>query len=212
MLAEPRNSNSAACAFRLSVHLCLGRGRVSSSAATLAWSEPLTTLPRSARSRVSFTRSFCKAACEDTRPLPVEIRKLHARRRGRRSRLPRENGTTHGPTPVRARPRSHEPLISRTLLRSSDQESGGVSSPGNIQRATRRRATERSEGALLAAPPERALLPKRILRPTTRPRSPVKGRRLLLSLSQLFMQQAVRAAIQGRSGVQIRPKPSIFRQ
>src|SRR3954462_10051365 len=31
---------------------------------------------------------------------------------------------------------------------------------GNIQRATRRRASERSERAYLAAPPERALLPK----------------------------------------------------
>jgi len=36
-----------------------------------------------------------------------------------------------------------------------------VSSPGEFQRATRRPATERSEGALLGAPPERAYSPKR---------------------------------------------------
>ena len=44
--------------------------RVSSSAATLAWSEPLTALLRSAQSRVSSSRSLCKAACEDTLASP----------------------------------------------------------------------------------------------------------------------------------------------
>jgi hypothetical protein len=38
------------------------------SAATLAWSEPLTALPRSARSRVSSSRSLCKAATRTLHP------------------------------------------------------------------------------------------------------------------------------------------------
>ena len=54
----------------LPLHPGLGRVAVSSSAATLAWSEPLTALPRSARSRVSSSRSLWKAAYEDTAPLP----------------------------------------------------------------------------------------------------------------------------------------------
>jgi hypothetical protein len=39
---------------------------------------------------------------------------------------------------------------------------------GDVQRATRRPATERSEGAYLGAPPERASSPKRIPAPTDR--------------------------------------------
>jgi hypothetical protein len=42
------------------------------SAATLAWSEPLTALPRSARSRVSSSRSLCKAAYGNPLRLPSE--------------------------------------------------------------------------------------------------------------------------------------------
>ena len=48
------------------------RRRGSSSAATLAWSEPLTALLRSAQSRVSSSRSLCKAAYEDPLRLPSE--------------------------------------------------------------------------------------------------------------------------------------------
>jgi hypothetical protein len=50
------------------------RRRERSSAATLAWSEPLTALPRSARSRVSSSRSLCKAAYEHPLRLPLRYR------------------------------------------------------------------------------------------------------------------------------------------
>src|ERR1700682_3554182 len=59
--------------------------RVSPSAATLAWSEPLTTLPRSVRSRVSSSRSLCKAACEDTLASPFTEYFVYAREARARS-------------------------------------------------------------------------------------------------------------------------------
>ena len=49
------------------------RRRGCSPAATLAWSEPLTALPRSARSRVSSSRSLWKAAYEHPLRLPIEF-------------------------------------------------------------------------------------------------------------------------------------------
>ena len=49
------------------------------SRATLAWSEPLTALPRSARSRVSFARSLWKAAARTPRLLPACIAADHGR-------------------------------------------------------------------------------------------------------------------------------------
>jgi len=58
--------------------LVVGEGAL--FAATLAWSEPLTALPRSARSRVSSSRSLWKAATRAPSP-PGKVSQLHARRK-----------------------------------------------------------------------------------------------------------------------------------
>jgi hypothetical protein len=56
-----------------------------------------------------------------------------------------------------------------TPLRLDLRWEGGVGVlVGDVQRATRRPATERSEGAYLGAPPERASSPQRIPAPTDR--------------------------------------------
>src|SRR3954467_7303803 len=65
-------------------HRGLGRGGVSRSGATLAWSEPLTALPRSARSRVSSTRSLCKRLRGHTTS-PIWIMQVHGHSRLKRA-------------------------------------------------------------------------------------------------------------------------------
>jgi hypothetical protein len=59
---------------RLSSRYVGGGGGVGVGEATLAWSEPLTTLLRSAQSRVSSSRSLCKAAYERPLRLPSRYR------------------------------------------------------------------------------------------------------------------------------------------
>jgi len=58
-------------ALTLASLLAVGEGVL--SGATLAWSEPLTTLPRSARSRVSSSRSLCKAPARTPSPPCTEL-------------------------------------------------------------------------------------------------------------------------------------------
>jgi hypothetical protein len=149
------------------------RRRGSSSAATLAWSEPLTTLLRSAPSRVSSSRSLCKAAYEDPLRLPSE-----AKTRGQSS-LSRLLGATSraftltargsAPSEARhARVSPGEPFASTRSVMAAAQnqrrahewislgEARGVSSEGAAAAsvAARRRGAASRKATLQARAPE----------------------------------------------------------
>jgi len=148
--------------------------------ATLAWSEPLSALPRSARSRVSFTRSLWKAPAQDPLRLPsLASQQARVGRRIRRARAvsPR---AVHADEPaprcaVRRRDRVESPRpTAPPPIGDPDWEGGAGVLAGDLRERPRRPATEQSEGAQLGAPPERPLSPKRIPAPTDRAKDQIR--------------------------------------
>ena len=161
--------------------------RVSSSATTVARAEPLTALVRSAHSRVSLVAPLSRLRGHSHRP-PLEMyhwrNASHAASvsRRRRALLLIHSQRRRGPRPesrlgpIRSVPssalRRHDVDHSRSRLlcprsffagrslSGCQTESRRGGNGGDLRERPRRRATERSEGALLAAPQKRPLSPK----------------------------------------------------
>jgi hypothetical protein len=172
--ASESTSRGSWCALRI-VHRA-GSARGIPFAATLAWSEPLTALLRSARSRVSSSRSLWKAATGT--PHASLSGSVTARASRKMSAYFARRATSNGvlawvPAVVWLCGHSAPTCGAKRHVQVEThwKEGEGVLVRPLQTSARRRPATERSEGAQLGAPTKRVCGLKRIPSPDDRQRS-----------------------------------------